>query len=504
MATADRPGSKRPWFRRRRTFAVALLVAAPVLALLLVNLWFSTPWGRDWLTTKITAHMGLKTHLQGADITPWGGIHFAGLVVEQPVSHHDPLSRPLLTVQSVRMWPLWKSLLHRRLDLQSVEIDSPRAVIPVRWLSHLAPLQSPGPPALASTDQPAPPAIPVPLPQAAPPPHPLPVIPETPEAPRLPRLDVSLAPPPALESTPGGNMTAWLTIRSGAFTLVTEGIEENLMEVEGFEASIPVAGNAAESSATVAQLRCMGADLAARIEIPIRWKAPILFCGPTESRFAGMTWRFGGKAGLVPGLPIDFESEIPLQKDCRWEFPRQGTCIVHDYRSTARFGGFLKHPSSWQGQVQAEASGVSLSIPDQPSFEFGRSGATFLMGNGIVTCPDVRMIGDNLSLLGNGTAIPDGRAAAVLRIVAEPSVAAGLTAHFQRCGVKLAFGQLGTPDRLAADIMAGANSEGMRIQLGQGGDIVGAADALEAVPRLRALTDVQPHEVTAHHNGRDP
>ncbi|MFD0894448.1 hypothetical protein KBB96_06490 [Luteolibacter ambystomatis] len=481
MSTADRSGSKRPWFRRRRILAVALLAAAPWLCLLAGNLWLASPWGKSWLARKISAKTGLTAHLESATATPWTGICLKGLVLDQPESHRSRIQEPLLKVESIRAWPRWESWLRRQWELQSLEIDSPRAVLPVRWLSHLVPIQQSEPPTLAAAASPQAPAIAIRPASSQPPVGPLPVIPESSELPPIPPLTVSLPPPPPGAAIAGESPTVWVTVRNGSFALMAEGIPEPLMELDGLDTAVPVAGGPADSSMRVSRLRSAGAGLATQVCVPLRWQSPILFLGPADSQFAGLDWKFGGKVGLVPGLPVEFESEIPLQTDRKWTFPTQGECSVREYRSTARFGGFLSHPFSWKGATQVEASGISLSLPGQPACHFDRGGATLLMANGIVSCPELRLIGDNLSLLGNATVIPDGRAAGVLRIVAEPSFAMSLTTHFQRSGKRIAFGQLGTPDRLASDILIAGNGEGTLIQLGQGGDTLNAQDAVQMI-----------------------
>lgn len=481
MSTADRPGSKRPWFRRRRILAAALLVAAPWLCLLAGNLWLLSQSGRAWLAGRISARIGLPAHIESATVTPWGGIRLTGLVIEQPESHRNQIGEPLLKIESVRAWPVWQSWARRQWELRSVEIDSPRAVLPVRWLSHLAPLQQPEPPALGVVAAPDAPAVAIRPANTSPPAGALPIIPASPEPPPIPPLTVNLSEPPAGASAIGGRPTAWITVLNGSLAVMGEGLPEILVEVDGLDAAVPMAGGPADSSAIVGRLRSFGGDLASQIRVPLRWQAPILFVGPAESRFVGLDWKFGGKIGLVPSLPVEFESEIPRQADRKWTLFTQGECRVREYRSTARFGGFLRHPLSWRAETQVEASGISLSLPGQPTCEFDRGGASLFMANGVVTCPDARLIGDNLSLLGNGTAIPDGRAAGILRIVAEPSFATALTSHFQRSGKRVAFGQLGTPDRLASDIMVAANGDGAMIQLGQGGDALNTKEAVQVI-----------------------
>ncbi|WP_338285998.1 hypothetical protein [Luteolibacter sp. LG18] len=419
----------------------------------------------------------METRLGGVSLTPWGGLHVKGLTLEQPPPLKAEVAEPLLSIASARAWPVWKAWLHRRWEVSSVELESPRAVIPLQLALHFSRLAPPPPPVVAVNKpmEPTSPVVSLPLGQTPviplftiPVPSPLAAPSTTP-----PVLKVTLAPPPDPVAPSCFVPTCWISIRGGSVAIVSAGNPIPLLEAAGIQTSVPAAGGPADSSLQVSTLGSLGTICNAPIQIPLRWQAPVLYWGPTPGHsIAGISARFGGKIGLVPGLPILAEGEIPAQSDLKWNAPGLGQMEVHHLRAAGRFTGYLATASSWQGDLQAEAADIRLSTPAQPVIGFDRAALTAFQRGGVVTCPDARLVGDTLSFLGNATAIPDGRFAGVLRIVAEPSIASGITARFQHGGRRMAFAQLGTPDRLAADVQWIANTSGSAIQLGAQGDTV--------------------------------
>jgi hypothetical protein len=84
---------------------------------------------------------------------------------------------------------------------------------------------------------------------------------------------------------------------------------------------------------------------------------------------------------------------------------------------------------------------------------FNQGQALIVFQQGILRCIDARLVGDDLSLLGNGMALGDGRFAGHLRIVAAPESLAAIAKRIQNDS-PLQLTPLSTPQRAALDMRA--------------------------------------------------
>lgn len=495
MEPAGKSGNLPPRFRRIFFRGVALLAAAPVLFFLLSNLWLATPWGRGWIAEKISSRLGMEAHLEGVNWSPWSGIRLRGLTVLQPPPLRAHVSEPLFAATDIRLWPVWKAWARRRLELHSVEIERPRVVVPLQLLSHLSPSPAaPAPvPAIAAIKVPV---VPAPLASGNPPAFSVPIIPleqpvTAPSSPAVvqevpaPPKSAPQVPPPAGTTAP----TNWVHIRDGSFAFVSAASDQPSLEARGLHADLPLGGASANSSARLETLSLFGNPLTSDLRLPLQWQLPILAIGPSEQSIAGITFAGGAKVGLVNGLPTHVQIECPIQKDLAWDWANHTGARLGNLRAGARFSGFLVSPASWQGDLGIEGQTLSVNRPDT-SRTFDRGNLVAGLRGNVVAAPDFRMIGDNLSLLGNALAFTDGRGAAVLRIVAEPTIAAGISSKFAAIGAPLNFAPLGTPDRMAVDLTLYTYPDGsILLQLGAGGP---ALDKDNALKLIKALMNASP------------
>ncbi|RYD19059.1 MAG: hypothetical protein EOP88_20355, partial [Verrucomicrobiaceae bacterium] len=131
-------GGKRRGFRRWRLVAVCLL-ASPAVLLLLVNITLSNPWSRRWMAGKISQRAGgLEARVSSATWSPWNGISIGGLELLQPLPLRAAVKEPLLRVEYVRADPAWRAWLRGRPEISGIVIDTPRVVLPLELVSHLA------------------------------------------------------------------------------------------------------------------------------------------------------------------------------------------------------------------------------------------------------------------------------------------------------------------------------------------------------------------------------
>lgn len=467
MSEVEHPGKHRPWFRRRWFRGVFVLTALPLVLFCLSNLWLTLPPGRSWIAGKISARVGLEADIERASWSPWDGVRLNGLQILQPPKLRSSIPEPLFRAASVQVWPKWDAWLQKRVEVHSIEIDSPRAVIPIELLAHLAgpPPLVPTTPALVAADAPP---VPTPPPgpamaAAAPPPVAIPA----------PPASIPSAPVPSALPTSPSQPTGWIHVRHGSIAIVSAAHSRPLIEAEEFEADIPAAGNPAESQASLGRITALGHEVIGKVACPLYWRSPIIQLGPASGEFNGAPWQWMAKLALSEKLPIATELNFPPKENARIPLPGDSFVSARAFRSFGRFAGLLITPSSWQGEFAAEGKGLSIHIPSRPPMNFDQGVAIVTLRGGQLSCPDARLIGDDLSLLGNATIVSDSRTAAVLRIVAGQEAAQQVANGIGHAtGKRMAFGMLGTPDRFASDLYALGNIDGINIQLGQGGDVI--------------------------------
>ncbi len=470
--TSDGPPRTSRWKRRiRRVLGAAAL--APVLALLAVNLALATPWVRGWLGQRISVRSGLEAEVGRASCTPWGGVFIGDLSLRQPAALRAGIDRPLLVVRGIHAVPRWSRLARGKLELAEVRIEGPRAVVAVEMLASLlssAPAAVPAaPPALA--------VVPVPSPAAG-------GSAATAAPPAAGGPGTESPAPPAVAAPVAGDPreTAWVTVTDAHLQLRSAGSPLVLAEIAGFNARIPLAGRPASSAATLERLDAFGVTLARGLSLPLAWRSPELRAGPQELTVAGVQVKLAGAFGRLPGSPFAVELLVPPQ-------PLDATAFWVDLQPVAariearvQGGGLLRQPSSWQGLAVAAADRPAISWGGAAR-RFDQARVTVGLQSGVLVCPDARLVGEPLALLGNGQLRGGGQGSAVLRVVLPPAVAADLSKRFLAPGTTAGprFKPLETPDRMFIDLRWVSYQGGQGVELGEGGPVVAAGELARLV-----------------------
>lgn len=441
----NRRGSRR-WFW-------IVVPALPFAALLLANVWLACPPGRQWIAGKIQRRTGLEARVGGSSVWPWSGVSLREVELLQPPALRAMVSEPLARAGTIRLTPVWRSWLRGKRDLQAVEFDSPQFVIPVELLADLAKSQIPTAPA-------APPPVAVVTPPFVGPPAPMPTSP--PVAPTVPsaQVPITLAP------------TAWLHLKNASFTVISAVSGKSWFEVSGLSGSIPVAGTSADSALRVRSVRAGGVEVLTDLSTVLDWQFPLLSLKPIETEIHGFKVTFAGKLGMLRGLPVQIEALLPRQPLASIPLPAQGHAEAEAIAANARFRGLLLAPGTWQGDLVTEAQSPSATLAGHDA-KFDRGSAITVIRGGMLSCVDARLIGDDLSFLGNATLLADGRTAGVLRMVAAPESATAIVGRmFPTNPQAPSLTPLATPQRAAFDLEAFGNIRQLFLRLGQEGPIV--------------------------------
>ena len=446
-------GGKRRGFRRWR-WLILVLPALPLLGFFLSNLLLLTPPARGWIATKIGKATGLETRVGGASWSPWNGVSLSDVRLQQPPALRSAIPAPLASIHTVSMAPVWRAWLRGRLEVRSISLDTPALTVPIELLAHLSGSQSPATPPVAAV---APPPVIAANPAATSPPA------ATPPAVAPPK-------PPAPPLTPP-QPTGWLHLKNASFSLVSVGRKNALLEISKTTGSLPIAGDPAQAVFKIGSITADGNPVFNDLSATLDWKNPLLSLNPVELEYQGCKFLLAGKIARLSGLPIQIEARLPKQPLPSFRLPLNGHANAESVAVNAAFRGLLLAPGTWQGDVVAEALAPSLNIAGHDA-KFDKGGAITVLRGGMLSCVDARLIGDELSLLGNATLLANGNAAGVLRIVAPPgnveNIVKGAFPNIQSVPIT----PLNTPQRAAFDLEAFGNISQLFLRLGKDGPIV--------------------------------
>jgi hypothetical protein len=477
MNQAAPSGATRRGFSRPTRWLL-MLCGLPPLAFALSNLWLASPSGRTWLAAKIQLHSGgLATRVGGASWSPWNGVTLREIVISQPPELSAAIADPLARISSLRLTPVWTALWHRRWALRDADIESPRIVMSAQMLSQLA-QQAAGPTApLAAIEPTSPPIASLQPASQSPPqltPPPAPATPEPGGGPPLPG-----APPPSPPSPPSPPVaaaapqpTVWIRLRHASLQLVSATTALRLLEITDLTSELPVSGDAANSTLGLASVKVGGRSVLADFQAPLAWQAPVLSLKPVATTLDGLRCQVAGKLALLNGLPMQLEVQLPQQSPAPLALPGGVVATATQLATSGRFRGLLLAPATWQGDCHVECAAVSANVGDLHA-SFDRGTCFIALRGGVLSCVDARLVGDELSLLGNATLFADGRAAGVLRLVAPPETALGIVKRlFPKSAEAPALTPMATPQRAACDLAVFGILTALQVQLGHNGPIV--------------------------------
>ena len=436
------------------------LIALPLAAWLVANLWLECPPGRHRIAAGIQRATGLETRIGGASFTPWSGISLYQVVLLQPAPLRAAVSQPFARIAAIRLAPVWRSWIHGKPAMRIWQIDAPQLVVPLEVLADFArsaaPAATAGPPLAAAnpppTVTPATPATGQPAGQPAGPAAPIPTAPQAPA--------VSLPP------------TVWLQLIDASVTLMSASSGRKMLEVSDLGAAIPYDGKPAQATLHAGSLAVANEPALTDIRACLDWQAPVLSIKPLTTEACGLKFIIAAKVAMLNGIPLQFEAMVPNQPLASLLLPGDGHAEAASIAASARFRGLLLAPGSWLGEFVAETTSVSARIAGHDA-RFDRGNALAVLRGGTLSCLDARLIGDDLSLLGNATVLADGQTAAVLRLVAPPETLSAITIHaLPNSQQPPAFTPLATPQRAALDLELSGQIGHLSLRLGRDGPVV--------------------------------
>ena len=271
---------------------IGLAILTPALAFGISNLFLVSPKGKAFLASRIERKLHLETNVQGASWSPWNGITIYGLRVEQPEPLKKAFTKPLLSVQSIRLHPDWLALVKRRLELKGIEVVKPDLTLPIELLSQIPrkdvdPALVAKPPDLASVNS----ANKQPQELKNPPE-------ETGQQPPVPPTIAGIEEGSTEARTESVSEllspTVWFNLIDACLRIVSLMRPAPLWEAIGINGSVPLAGKPSRSEISATRVSFLENPASGLTSIPLKWNSPVLALGSIKGEMFGLDFELGG------------------------------------------------------------------------------------------------------------------------------------------------------------------------------------------------------------------
>lgn len=519
--------------RRGAKKRLLLWVVAPVVILLLVVYLVSNLALPKLAEKELRKRTRLNWSVAGGSWTPWSGVTLRGMRAELEVQE-GVLIPPVLEVEELQVLPYWRSLFQRRPQFREVMVKEPKGNVPIQLIALMAPAQV-GTQGVADEREEVPK-----LAQADPDPPKKPE--KDPIKPEKEKPDSKPKPKPSQErkkkekknpekkKKPSEgekkkpkeknekrkveqekvpeSLPSRIKVRGGEFVIYSIGKLEKGVRLSGVEMDVPIGGPAAQGAVSLGKVDLGGSlemePLGQKLEV--EWKEPFLIWPRQSLSWQGLEVFFGGRLQQRGGGLFTAEVQVKPGKMDTLSFPRQNGLevkVAEVRAGVARCRGSLSHPGTWRGEVAVDVRGVQFGKGNQqlgPEFDVGQ-----LVGvcrQGVLNIADARLRSEQFSLMGNGLGTANGKAWAVMRIVASPEYARML--NRVAVGSKISHGwtrswlsPFGTPDRLFRDLHVEGSVDQLMVDVGKKGQWVEVRTVLDMLRSFQAHEEVENREKEA-------
>lgn len=439
---------KRPLVRRRwmRGLIVVLLLS-PVALWLGSNAWLHSRWGQSWLESEIQQRTQWTVRIGGAGWLPGGQVWLDDLRVVLPEPNEADGELTVLQIQCVSLRPAWRAWLRGSRKISDVCLSQPRLVIPLDALPSLIPapvVPVPVTPPAVAAHTPAPDAVAAPAPTPAPP--------------------TAVAAEPSHDPEPP-SPTVWLKVWGGQLTITHPSMHGALWQMENISADLPIGGAPASGHVQCDAIQLLRSTLCPQGRIAIRWRYPIWESEETPLSAFALQARAKFQLARLPGLPFSF---LVAQDPQAWKSP-DGSSSIDQVQSIHQLSGYLLAPHTWRGESAMEAQSCQLLLGSRDVQGY-LAQSRFLLQGGLLQCTDLRWLGDDFGITGNGMLSLRGEMLGSLRFIAPRTTALASLEKWHRLlsDQPLPFQPLFNEDRLAVDTLWGGTLAQPWFSLDQG------------------------------------
>lgn len=467
----SRKGPKRRTWLKRLTL---LIILAPVIGVLILNLTLATSWGTGLVSKRITAHTGLPCQIDRISWWPWSGGTVSGFHLNSP----KPSASSILTIREVNIDLSWRSLLAGKKRFERLEVREVRGSLSLEQLRDLLgssrippalPEASPTPESIVPPDDSAPPAL-----ADNDQPNSKPTV--NPSDRQSPADPASNRPPPAKSPTPKAvppiapvdDFEGLIVLSDIDLELYSEKEPRLSISLNGIAGELPIWGPERSGTLSISSI-LVGGELEERgLTLPVQWRDRYLRTTDHPMKLFGLNFNLSTAIRFVSGLPVGLQIDVPAQQmDLSPMVQGESPISLRSVTSSSRLQGYLLHPRSFNGQSHSTFAGLVINDPrDGSENHFDRGNFTARLSPAGLIVSDARAIGEEEAFLGNGFVTTSGEAAATLRIVASPERARNHQNRVAEAGLDFAFTDLVTPDRLYRDLRLEARQGTIMIDLG--------------------------------------
>lgn len=423
------------------------------------NLWLSSRWATGMAESKLKARTGFDWQVGSMSWSPWNGVTISDARMLQPAALRADLEAPVVKVDRIRVKPYWSQLLRGRVRPHEVIVEAPELTLSVEMLASLAARVAPQKLQPSPTPAGAGPAVeekPEPLP---------PVKTDPPQTGKKPPSPNPAAPQVPAEATrPPAGMPSHLSITNAGVHIVSVSKGVELLRMQNISLDLPLFGEDSGGVVRIPTMKVPGLPELVDVEQHIVWKRPYLELEEQTVDMAGLKVRFLAQLGMGRGamgrLPFLFDLVVdPQQLDALKWFERMALEVnAEQLAGRFRVNGALTSPMSWRadGVVIGKNIGVR-EIHGSHDVVFDRVYVPAVFRQGQLRWTGARMIGEDISILGNGRISVGDGILSVTRLVVSPEVSEMLSrgmhgAGLVRNGLRW-WDDLDTPDRKVRDLL---------------------------------------------------
>lgn len=517
MSHSPKPSIKRRLFKWLgwSVFAVLLLFGGS-------NLWLASPWAAEMVEVKLEQRTGVKWEVGGMSWSPWNGVTVRGLAVAQPELLEASVGAAMLTVDRVRVLPYWRPLWRGRFHVRELVVDSPRGVVAVEMLATLTAdairgrevspmVQGEVPPAdPVGADAPEEAGIKKGVEQSA-----------QAEGPRTSdssqhsngaskagggpnesaKKRVAAVPVPAQRAPLG--LPARVSVLDAHLSVVSARTQTELFRIERAALDIELLGEDAPGLLEVEKLKIAGGLELNHLSQMVEWKRPYLQWRSKPVNVGGVDVGYNallglagplvsgkglirGRSGRLGQMPFRVEVVAVPQKVDSFEWLNRVALDVSAEKFSGRFrcSGVVQHPSSWRGDLQVLGRKIRMKEKHGGrDVEFDELIIPAVFSQGELHWGGLRLIGEDLSVLGNGKISAKSGVLSVTRLVVSPEVGEMVSRGLY--GAELApngplwWSDLNTPDRKMRDFLVSGTLIDPVIDIGRQHQDVSVREILE-------------------------
>ncbi len=455
---------------RLRTWLL-FFVLTPFVLWGLLNLIFWTGWGTGFLEKRVEARVGLACEIESVSWAPWAGVNVGNVGIHP--SGETSSESPLFEIDRLHLDPSWLSFTKGEIRWERLEVGAVKGRVSIEQLKEILAKYHENHPVKVISN-PVKPVAPLEIKTED-------GVVATPKKSK-PSPDQEAVPPVVVpqrkqdsgkksEAVPVDDFRGIIILEDMDLELYSEEHSEFSIRLDDVAGEIPIWGESREGELRVGEV-ALGSRLSEKsLNFPVTWGERALRLEKAGMKIFGVDLNVKGVIRLSAGLPAGLQIDLPDQQmDLSPIYMSQNSPVELAHlssRNTLR--GQLLNPRSFNGQSLTKFKGLVLHDPkDGGDVRFESGLAAFQLSASGIVAKDLRVIGEEDSILMNGFVTTGGQAAATVRIVSSPERASSHEKRIRNSSqaLELSFLPLVTPDREYRDVRIEARSGTLMMDLG--------------------------------------